>query len=154
MCYLSTNGPNDIQLELVLFTLFSTCEPLDLPKDSPMKIAAEQNFMSLSPHPSSLWIPASIGFGESSCSPGFLPGNMTPTIHYKYHQHQRAKFPHCTTILSNATGRKGSNVYEVNLWLWQFAGSSLALGAKNGGFLWQTQRTVLLSSRQTALRVL
>ena len=64
---------------------------------------------------------------------------------YKYRQHQWAKFPHGSTDSTYAAARRGSNVYEVNLWLWQFGRASLSLG----GFRWQTQKTVELSSRQT-----
>ena len=32
----------------------------------------------------------------------------------------------------NAAGRKGSNVYEVNLWLWQFGRGKPLLGAVGG----------------------
>ena len=49
-----------------------------------------------------------------------------------------------------AAGRRGSNVYEVNLWLWQIGRGKPLFG----GFRWQTQRTVELSSRQTVLGVL
>ena len=53
--------------------------------------------------------------GRVPLFPLFLDGNTTPTIPNKYHQHHRATFPHGSTDSSNAAGRKGSNVYEVNL---------------------------------------
>ena len=53
---------------------------------------------------------------------------MTPTIPFLYRQHQRTKFPHGITDSSNATGRKGSNVYEVSLWLWQYGRGKPRLG--------------------------
>ena len=52
--------------------------------------------------------------GRVPLFPLFLDGNATPTIPYKYRQHQRAEFPRGSTDPSNA-GRKGSNVHEVNL---------------------------------------
>ncbi len=52
----------------------------------------------------------------------FLAGNSTPTIPQQYSQHKRSGFPQdvhsCDTAA--AYGRQGSNVYEVNPWLWQF----------------------------------
>ena len=39
-----------------------------------------------------------------------------------------AKFPHGSTDSTNAAGRMGSNVYEVNLWLWQFGRGKPRLG--------------------------
>ena len=66
--------------------------------------------------------------GQVPLFPLFLNGNVTPTIPFLYRQHQRTKFPHGITDSSNATGRKGSNVYEVNLWLWQFGRGKPRLG--------------------------
>ena len=57
-----------------------------------------------------------------------LDGNATSTFPYKYRQHQQAKFPYGSTDSSNAAGRKGSNVYKVNLWLWQFGRGKPRLG--------------------------
>ncbi len=60
----------------------------------------------------------------------FLAGNSTPTIPQQYSQHKRSGFPvrscHGDTVA--ADGRRGSNVYEVNLWLWQFGCGKPRLG--------------------------
>ncbi len=52
--------------------------------------------------------------------PLFLAGNLTPTIPHQYSQHKRSGFPVGSCDTAEADGRCGSNVYEVNLWLWQF----------------------------------
>ena len=68
------------------------------------------------PIPSSFVAPCQHVLGRVQLFPLFLDGNATSTIPYKYHQHQLAKFPHGSTDSTNAAGRKGSNVYSVNLW--------------------------------------
>ena len=62
--------------------------------------------------------------------PLFLLGNFTPTIPHQLRQHRRGKFPHGLADAANASGKKGSNEYQVNQWLWQFAklGSKPCLG--------------------------
>ena len=81
-----------------------------------------------SPTPILFVAPCQHVLGRVPLFPLFLDGNATPTIPYKYRQLQRAKFPHGSTDSSNAAGRKGSNVYEVNLWLWQFGRGKPLLG--------------------------
>ena len=39
---------------------------------------------------------------------------------HEYSQHKRSGFPVGTCDTAAADGRRGSNVYEVNPWLWQF----------------------------------
>ena len=62
--------------------------------------------------------------------PLFLLGNATPTIPHQLRQHRGARFPHGLADASAAdeSGRKGSNVYEINQWLWQFGRGKLRLG--------------------------
>ena len=48
-------------------------------------------------------------------------GNATPTIPYKLrHLKGSGAFQFGTADAAAAEGRRGSNVYEVNPWLWQF----------------------------------
>ncbi len=54
--------------------------------------------------------------------------NSTPTIPHKYSQHKRSSFPVGTCDTAAADGRRGSNVYEVNPWLWQFGRGKPRLG--------------------------
>ncbi len=58
--------------------------------------------------------------GKVPLIPLFLAGNSTPTIPHKYSQHKRSGFPAGTCDTAAADGLCGSNVYEVNPWLWQF----------------------------------
>ena len=60
--------------------------------------------------------------------PLFLAGNSTPTIPHKYSQHKRSGFLVGTCDTAAADGRRGSNVYEVNPWLWQYGRGKPRLG--------------------------
>ena len=56
-------------------------------------------------------------------------GNSTPSIPHKYSQHKRSGFPVGTCDSAAADGRHdGSNVYEINAWLWQFGHGKQRLG--------------------------
>jgi hypothetical protein len=52
----------------------------------------------------------------------FLDGNATPTrtIPHKYSKNKNLCFPAGCADSAAEDGRRGSNVYEVNTWLWQF----------------------------------
>ena len=63
--------------------------------------------------------------------PLFLAGNSTPTIPHKYSQHKSlavSGFPVGRCDTASADGRRDSNVYEVNQWLWQFGRGKQRLG--------------------------
>ncbi len=68
--------------------------------------------------------------GRVQLMPLFLACNSTPTIPHKYtgSQHKRLGFPVGTCDTAAADGRRGSNVYEVNQWLWQFGRGKQRLG--------------------------
>ncbi len=66
--------------------------------------------------------------GRVPLAPLFLGGNSTSTIPHKYSQHKRSGFQVGTCDTAAADGRRGSNVYEVNPWLWQFGRGKLRLG--------------------------
>ncbi len=66
--------------------------------------------------------------GRVPLTPLFLGGNSTSTIPYKYSQHKRSGFPVGTCDTAAVDGLRGSNVYEVNQWLWQFGLGKLCLG--------------------------
>ena len=117
------HGPADIRLELVFF---STFESLDFAQWSELEC---KNFMSdnePSPRPSSLWLPASTCWGEPSSFPCFWTG----TQHLLSPTSTVSTIPHGSTDSSKGAGRKGSNVYKMNLWLWQLGrGKPRLLGA-------------------------
>ncbi len=58
----------------------------------------------------------------------FLAGNSTPTIPHQYSQHKRTGFPVGSCDTAAGDGWRGSNVYEVNQWLWQFGRGKPRLG--------------------------
>ncbi len=60
--------------------------------------------------------------------PSSLADNSTPTLPHKYSQHKRSGFQVGTCDTATADGQHGSNVYEVNQWLWQFGRGKLHLG--------------------------
>ena len=66
--------------------------------------------------------------GRVPLMPLFLLGNSTPTIPHQLRQHRRCKFPHGLADAADALGKKGSNVYEVKQWLWQFRRGKPRLG--------------------------
>ena len=52
--------------------------------------------------------------------PLFLLGNPTLIIPHQLRQHWRSTFPYGLADAADASGKKGSNFYEVNTWLWEF----------------------------------
>ena len=60
--------------------------------------------------------------------PLFLAGNSTPTIPHLYSKHKDTGFPMGCADAAAVDGRRGSNVYEVNPWLWQFRRGKPRLG--------------------------
>ena len=62
--------------------------------------------------------------------PCFLDGNSTPTIPHKYRdsKNKNSCFPAGCADSAAEDGRRGSNVYEVNPWLWQFGRGKPRLG--------------------------
>jgi hypothetical protein len=77
-----------------------------------------------SPTPCLYVAPAASMVGRIPLMPCFLDGNATPTIPHKYSKNKSSCFPagcalHCADAAAE-DGRRGSNVYEVNTWLWMF----------------------------------
>ena len=65
---------------------------------------------------------------RNSMKPCFLDGNATPTIPHKYSKNKQSCFPAGCADSAAEDGRRGSNVYEVNTWLWQFGRGKSRLG--------------------------
>jgi hypothetical protein len=72
--------------------------------------------------------PAANMVGRVPLIPLFLAGNLTPTIPHQYSQHKRSGFPLGSCDTAAVDGRRGSNVYEENQWLWQFGRGKPCLG--------------------------
>ena len=66
--------------------------------------------------------------GRVPLFPLFLAGNSTPTIPHKFSKHKGSAFPMGSADTARADGRRGSNVYEVNHWLWMFGRGKPRLG--------------------------
>ena len=71
---------------------------------------------------------AAVVLGRVPLMPLFLLGNYTLTIAHPLLQHRSARFPHGLADAADESGRKGSNVYEINQWLWQFGRAKPRLG--------------------------
>ncbi len=70
--------------------------------------------------------------GRAPLIPCFLAGNPTPTIPHMFRQFSKRRdsgFPFGCADSAAADGRRGNNVYEVNLWLWQFGRAVTASSA-------------------------
>ena len=52
--------------------------------------------------------------------PCFLHGNATSTIPYKYTARQKQAFEFGCADGASKESRRGSHVYEINTWLWNF----------------------------------
>ena len=59
--------------------------------------------------------------------PLFLAGNLTPTIPHMFSKRKEG-FPLGCANAAALDGLRGSNIYEVNPWLWQFGRCKPRLG--------------------------
>ena len=66
--------------------------------------------------------PASYSRGRASS------WNSTPTIPHMFSKRKEAGFPFSCADAAALDGRRGSNIYEVNPWLWQFGHGKPRLG--------------------------
>ena len=66
--------------------------------------------------------------GRVPLMPLFLAGNATPTIPHLYSKRKESCFPMGCADAASVDGRRGSNAYEVNPWLWQFGLGKPRLG--------------------------
>ncbi len=66
--------------------------------------------------------------GRVSIIPLFLAGNLTPTILHVFSKSKDSGFQYGCADAAPTDGRLGSNVYEVNPWLWQFGRGKPRLG--------------------------
>jgi hypothetical protein len=123
---IDTYGPDDMRVDLVLF---STFEDLDLPGSGPMEARGVRKYYDPSPTPILYVGPIANMLGRVPLMPLFLHGNSTPTIPHQLRHLQRSKFPYGCTDASDESGTgKGSNVYEVNQWMWEFGRGKPRLG--------------------------
>ena len=126
---------DDLLFQIVFF---STFEELYLPIHGPMEDAEVLKLYDPSPIPCLYVAPAANVLGRVPLIPLFLAGNASRTIPQKFSKHNGSGFPIGSADTANADGRRGSNVYEVNTWLWMFGRGKPRLGG--------------LSVEETALR--
>ncbi len=81
-----------------------------------------------SPTPCLYVAPAENMVGGVPLMPLFLAGNATPTIPHLYSKRKDSGFPMGCPDAAAVNGRRGSNVYEVKVWLWQFGCGKPCLG--------------------------
>jgi hypothetical protein len=72
--------------------------------------------------------PAENMVGRVPLMPLFLAGNATPTIPHLYSKCKDSCFLMGCADAAAVDCRQGSNVYEVNAWLWQFGRCKPRLG--------------------------
>jgi hypothetical protein len=97
---------------------------LDLPDSGPMDQAMDrrdvQEHYEPAPTPTLYVGQASNVPGRVPSMPLFLLGNATPTIAHELREHQRNRVPHGRTDTAQESGRRGSDVHELDAWPWQF----------------------------------
>ena len=119
-----TRGPDDMEACLVFF---STFEELKLPATGPMDSATTKLYEQ-SPTLILYVAPCDLMLGRVPLFPCFLRGNATPTIPHQLRHLKASAFQFGIADSVAVDGRRGSNVYEVNPWLWQFGRGRPRLG--------------------------
>jgi hypothetical protein len=117
--------PDDLFRE---FVFFNTFEELKLPITGPMEDSGVVKLYEPSPTPCLYVALAENMVGRVPLLPLYLAGNATPTIPHLYSRRKESGFPLGCADSAAAAGRRGSNIYEVNLWLWQFGRGKPRLG--------------------------
>ncbi len=120
-------GPDDIVYTLVFF---STFEELKLPIKGPMEDAVVIKLYEPSPTPC-LYVADVQNMMDRvplTSMPLFLAGNSTPTIPDMFSKRKDSGFPYGCADAAATDRRRGSNVFEVNPWLWQFGRCKPRLG--------------------------
>jgi hypothetical protein len=120
-----TTGPYDI---IYILVFFSTFEELKLPIKGPMEDTGVIKLYEPSPAPCLYVADLQNMMGRVPLIPLFLAGNSTPTIPHMFSKRKDSGFPYGCADTAATDGRRGSNVYEVNPWLWQFGRGKLRLG--------------------------
>ena len=99
-----------------------------MPIKGPMEDSGVIKLYEASPTPCLYVAPAENMVGRVPLMPLFLAGNSTPTIPHLYSKRKDSGFPMGCADTASVDGRRGSNVYEVNPWLWQYGRGKPRLG--------------------------
>ena len=119
--------PDDLLRELVFFNTF---EELNLPIAGPMEDAGVIKLYEPSPTPWPYVADIQNMMGRAPLMPLFLAGNSIPTIPHIFSKCKDSGFPYGCADAAATEGRRSSNVYEVNPWLWQFGRGKPRLGGQ------------------------
>jgi hypothetical protein len=122
-------GPDDLLFNQVFF---STFEELNLPIHA-MEDAGVLKLYEPGPILCLYVAPVDHMVGRVPLIPLFLAGNSTPTvtIPHKFSKHKGSGFPMGCADSAASDGRRHSNVYEVNTWLWNFGCGKPHLGGSH-----------------------
>ena len=107
----------DIPLDLVFFSPF---EELRLRTAGLMESRGIHRVYEPSPVPTLYVGRVEDLLGRVPLVPCFLDGNATSTIPHKYNSRQRDAFECGCADGVGPNSRRGSHVYEINTWLWNF----------------------------------
>ena len=109
--------PDDIDVDLVFFSAF---EDLRLHTSGTMETNGIRKLYEPSPVPTLYVGKAEDLLGRVPLFPCFLNGNATSTIPNKYAGRQKQAFEFGCADGAGQGSRRGSHVYEINAWLWNF----------------------------------
>ena len=107
----------DIEVDLVFFSAF---EDLRLHTSGTMETNGIRKLYEPSPVPTLYVGRTEDLLGRVPLFPCFLHGNATSTIPYKYAPRQKQAFEFGCADGASQGSRRGSHVYEINTWLWNF----------------------------------
>jgi hypothetical protein len=118
-------GPDDRIYTLVFF---STFEELKLPIKGPMEDAGVIKLYKPRPTPCLNMADVQNIVGRVPLIQLFLAGNSTPTIPHMFSKRKDSGVLYGCADTAATDGLRGSNVYEVNPYLWQFGRGKPRLG--------------------------
>jgi hypothetical protein len=117
----------DIQLDLIFFSRFQV-EELRLRIAGIMESKAMHRVYKPSPVPMLYVGRVDNLLCRVLLIPCFLDGNATSTIPHKYISRQLDAFKCCCADGAGPTSWRGSHVYEINTWLWNFGRPKPSVG--------------------------
>ena len=122
-----TRGPDDLEATLVFSALLrsSSCRP-----QGPWIVPPVPTTKLYEPSSTPILYvaPCELMLGRVPLFPCFLQGNTTPAIPHKLRHLKTSAFQYGIANATAVDGRRGSNVYEVKPWLWQFGRGRPRLG--------------------------
>ncbi len=111
------SSDEDIPLDLIFFSPF---EELRLKAAGIMESKGIHRVYEPSPVPTLYVGRVEDLLGRVPLIPCLLDGNATSTILHKYSSRQKDAFECCCADGAGPTSRRGSHVYEINTWVWNF----------------------------------